>query len=77
MHFLYRTISMFSLLSRLNQLNRDKTIVYLMQSRSFDGGFRSIAGAETHIMQVHTVFMCTAVLAILDGLVIINLPTLG
>ena len=49
--FLYCAVSALSLLGALDQLDRDRTVAYLVQCRNFDGGFGSVAGAESHAAQ--------------------------
>ena len=49
--FLYCAVSALSLLSALDQLDRDRTVAYIVQCRNFDGGFGSVAGAESHAAQ--------------------------
>ncbi|KAH6904881.1 rab geranylgeranyltransferase [Coprinopsis sp. MPI-PUGE-AT-0042] len=87
--FLYCAMNALSLLGRLHELDapfptsegasesrtrRDLTIDYIKRCQNYDGGFGSNVGAESHAAQV---FVCTAALAILDRLDIIDVETLG
>ncbi|KIM44141.1 hypothetical protein M413DRAFT_443183 [Hebeloma cylindrosporum] len=72
--FLYCAVNALSLLGRLDELDREKTVGYLKRCRNFDGGFGSVVGAESHAGQV---FVCVAALAILDRLDVIDVDTLG
>jgi geranylgeranyl transferase type-2 subunit beta len=72
--FLYCAINALSLLGKLDRLDKEKTVNYIIQCRNFDGGFGSIIGAESHSAQV---FVCVAALAILDRLDVVDENTLG
>ncbi|KAA1470921.1 terpenoid cyclases/Protein prenyltransferase [Dentipellis sp. KUC8613] len=78
--FLYIAIHALSLLSYLDHPDvvekrvKEKAVEYIIQCRNFDGGFGRIVGAESHAAQV---FVCTATLAILDRLDIVDEKTLG
>ncbi|KAI0248223.1 rab geranylgeranyltransferase [Lactifluus subvellereus] len=58
----------------VSALTSSRTVSYLASCRNFDGGFGRVAGAESHAAQV---WVCTAALAILDRLDVIDVPTLG
>ena len=49
--FLYCAVSALSLLGRLGELDKEKTVGYLERCRNFDGGFGSVVGAESHAAQ--------------------------
>jgi len=49
--FLYCAVNALSLLGRLGDLDKEKTIGYLERCRNFDGGFGSVVGAESHAAQ--------------------------
>lgn len=49
--FLYCAVSALSLLGRLDALDYDKTVGYIIRCRNYDGGFGSCAGAESHAAQ--------------------------
>lgn len=49
--FLYCALNALSLLGRLGDLDREKTIGYLERCKNFDGGFGSVVGAESHAGQ--------------------------
>ncbi|KAG6819878.1 hypothetical protein H0H93_007757 [Arthromyces matolae] len=75
--FLYCAVNALSLLGQLHVLDeaaKERTVNYIIRCRNFDGGFGSVVGAESHAAQV---FVCTAALAILDRLDVIDEETLG
>ncbi|KAF5318673.1 hypothetical protein D9619_010914 [Psilocybe cf. subviscida] len=72
--FLYCAVSALSLLGRLDSIDREKTVDYVVRCRNYDGGYGSCVGAESHAAQV---FVCVAALAILDRLDIVNTDTLA
>lgn len=49
--FLYCAVNALSLLGQLSQLDKPKTVNYIRSCRNFDGGFGSVAGAESHSAQ--------------------------
>jgi geranylgeranyl transferase type-2 subunit beta len=49
--FLYCAVSALSLLGRLGELDRVRTVGYLERCRNFDGGFGSVVGSESHAAQ--------------------------
>lgn len=46
--FLYCAVNALSLLGRLDELDREKTVGYIERCRNYDGGFGSCVGAESH-----------------------------
>jgi len=72
--FLYCAVNALSLLGQLHQLDVEKTVGYVKLCKNFDGGFGACVGAESHAAQV---FVCTAALAILDRLDIVDDETLS
>lgn len=90
--FLYSAVNALSLIGQLHLLDVEKTVGYIKQCKNFDGGFGSVAGAESHAAQgmstlasisafwliiLLAVWVCTAALAILDRLDVIDQDTLG
>ncbi|KAF5319727.1 hypothetical protein D9619_008824 [Psilocybe cf. subviscida] len=73
--FLYCAVNALSLLGRLDEIDKEKTVDYITRCRNYDGGFGSSIGAESHAAQ--GVFVCVAALAILDRLDIVNTDTLA
>ena len=49
--FLYCAVNALSLLGRLGEVDKEKTVGYLERCRNFDGGFGSVVGAESHAGQ--------------------------
>lgn len=49
--FSYCAICCLSLLGRLDSINIEKAIEFIIQCKNFDGGFGSIPGAESHAGQ--------------------------
>ncbi|KAF9523298.1 rab geranylgeranyltransferase [Crepidotus variabilis] len=82
--FLYCAVNALSLLGKLDLLDREKVVEYLQRCRNYDGGFGSVAGAESHAAQgflimtfSSIVFTCVAALAILDRLDVVDVDTLA
>lgn len=91
--FLYTAVHALALLGRLHELDVEKTVSYIKRCRNFDGGFGAVIGAESHAAQgklwnytrshiieiafVSLVFVCTAALAILGRLDIIDQESLA
>ena len=49
--FLYSAVNALSLIGQLHLLDVEKTVGYIKQCKNFDGGFGSVAGAESHAAQ--------------------------
>lgn len=89
--FLYCAVQALSLLGRLHELDVDRTVGYIQKCKNFDGGFGAVIGAESHaamgaspalfaparLLTIVAVFVCTAALAILDRLDVIDQETLA
>ncbi|BGP15245.1 hypothetical protein JCM10213_000712 [Rhodosporidiobolus nylandii] len=71
--FTYCAVSCLSLLGRLDDLDKEKTVRFIEECRNFDGGFGMVEGAESHAAYVWT---CVGTLAILDRLDIVDSDTL-
>jgi geranylgeranyl transferase type-2 subunit beta len=46
--FTYCAVSILSLLGRLDDLDKEKTVKFIEGCRNFDGGFGMVEGAESH-----------------------------
>jgi geranylgeranyl transferase type-2 subunit beta len=46
--FVYNAISTLSLLGRLDAVNVDKAVEYILKCQNYDGGFGVVPGAESH-----------------------------
>lgn len=54
-----------SLLKRLDAIQVDKTVEWILECKNYDGGFGSRPGSESHAGQI---FCCVAALAIANAL---------
>lgn len=63
-----------SILSRLDRINIEKAIDFVVQCKNFDGGFGSTPGGESHAGQI---FCCVAALAITGALHHVDKDLLG
>lgn len=54
-----------SLLKRLDAINVEKTVEWILKCKNYDGGFGSRPGSESHAGQI---FCCVSALAIADAL---------
>ncbi|KAL8278023.1 hypothetical protein RQP46_009655 [Phenoliferia psychrophenolica] len=71
--FSYLAVSILSLLGRLEELDKERTIGFITRCRNFDGGFGMVEGAESHAAYVWT---CVGALAMLDRLDLVDSDTL-
>ena len=72
--FSYCAISLAALLGKLDRINVDKAVEFILSCRNFDGGFGCIPDAETHSGQI---FCCVGALAIVKRLDLIDKDLLG
>lgn len=72
--FAYIAFSILSLLKRMDAIDVDKTVGWIMQCQNYDGGFGSTPGAESHSGQI---FCCVAALAITNNLHLVDADLLG
>lgn len=49
--FTYCAVAALSLLGRLDDLDKDKTVSWLAKCKNYDGGFGMVEGAESHAAQ--------------------------
>lgn len=63
--FCYIALSCLSLLKRLDAIDTQPTVEWILQCKNYDGGFGSRPGAESHSGQI---FCCVAALAITNAL---------
>jgi len=49
--FLYCAVNALSLLGKLDHLNKEKAVEYIIRCRNYDGGFGNVVGAESHAAQ--------------------------
>ncbi|BBH00033.1 RAB geranylgeranyl transferase beta subunit 2 [Prunus dulcis] len=72
--FSYIAISCLSLLHRLDKINVEKAVNYILSCKNHDGGFGCTPGAESHAGQI---FCCVGALAITGSLHHIDKDLLG
>ncbi|CAG8518352.1 4481_t:CDS:2 [Ambispora gerdemannii] len=72
--FSYSALSCLSLLKRLDAVDVNKAIDFIMKCKNFDGGFGSTPGAESHAGQI---FCCVGALAIVNSLHLVDADLLG
>lgn len=63
--FSYMALNMLSLVKRLDAIDVEKTIEWILLCKNYDGGFGSRPGSESHAGQI---FCCVAALAIVNAL---------
>lgn len=49
--FVFTAIQALSLLDKLEKVDTEKTVQWIMKCRNFDGGFGLVPGAESHAAQ--------------------------
>ncbi|KAJ3211752.1 hypothetical protein HDU83_004342 [Entophlyctis luteolus] len=76
--FSYCAVSCLSLLNRLHAphayIDVEKAVKYIDSCKNFDGGYGSVAGAESHSGQI---FCCVGALAILGRMDLVDADRLG
>nr|CAG8434237.1 3394_t:CDS:2 [Entrophospora candida] len=72
--FSYCALSCLSLLKRLDAVNIQKAVEFIILCKNFDGGFGSTPGAESHAGQI---FCCVGALAIVNSLHLVDADLLG
>lgn len=72
--FSYCAVNCLSLLNRLDAVDVEKTIEFVLRCKNFDEGFGCVPGAESHAGQV---FCCVATLAICNALDRVDADKLG
>lgn len=72
--FSYTALSALSILKRLDAVNVDKAVEWVLRCRNYDGGFGSQPGSESHAGQI---FCCVGALAITDSLHQVDADLLG
>ncbi|KAK6944403.1 PFTB repeat [Dillenia turbinata] len=72
--FSYIAINSLSLLHRLDKINVEKAVKYIVSCKNVDGGFGCTPGAESHAGQI---FCCIAALAITGSLHHVDKDLLG
>eukprot|EP01137_Pigoraptor_chileana_P021043 Opistho-2@84249 len=72
--FSFCALACLSLLGRLDDVDMDAAVAFIVRCRNFDGGFGRIPGSESHAGQV---FCCVGALAIAESLRHIDRDQLG
>ena len=72
--FVYGALNILSLLGKLDAIDVDKAVEYILLCRNYDGGFGMMPGAESHAGQI---FTCVGALAIANKLHLIDVDLLG
>jgi len=72
--FIYGAFNILSLLGKLEYIDADKAVEYVLRCRNYDGGFGMLPGAESHAGQI---FTCVGTLAIAKRLDLIDHDLLG
>ncbi|KAJ1516221.1 hypothetical protein HMI54_010324 [Coelomomyces lativittatus] len=69
--FSYCAISILTLINRLDAIDVDMAVQFILKCQNFDGGFGTIPGSESHAGMV---FCCVGALAMLNKLDTIDKP---
>jgi len=72
--FSYGALLCLKIMNRLEDVDVDKAIDYVLRCRNFDGGFGCIPGAESHAGQI---FCCVGALALTNSLNRTDVDLLG
>ncbi|RPB27381.1 rab geranylgeranyltransferase beta subunit [Terfezia boudieri ATCC MYA-4762] len=72
--FIYGAFNCLSLLGKLNCIDVEKAVQYVLLCKNYDGGFGMLPGAESHAGQI---FTCIGTLAIAKKLELIDHDLLG